>query len=238
MAARGALLDSAGQLIGHWMQVSRTVDQTVLPTGIGAVRLYGPQPPAGRPLGCTAWIREVTDTEMRADAELRTGDGRVWCRIEGWTTRRFATDEAIWRMKFHPERNALARRAPDGWNIVREAWPDAASRELIMRRYLNAGERGEYERFSPFQQRRWLLGRVAVKDAVRRWLWDRGAGAIYPAELTVAGAEDGIRVRGPFRAPPVSLAFSPPDSPGRPCAVAIAGDEHAGSSAPAEILKG
>ena len=33
LPALGALLDSAGQLIGHWMQVSRTADQIVLPTG-------------------------------------------------------------------------------------------------------------------------------------------------------------------------------------------------------------
>ena len=230
MAARGALLDSAGQLMGHWMQVSYTVDQTVLPTGIGAVRHYGPQPPVGQPLGFTAWIREVTDTEMRADAELRTSDGRVWCRIENWTTRRFAVDDAIWRLNSHPESNTLAQLAAGGWTIVRERWPDTASRELIMRRYLNAVERAEYQRFNPLEQRRWLLGRIAVKDAVRRWLWDRGAGALYPAELTVAETEAGIGVLGPFRAPPVSLAVSGPGSPGRPCAVATTEAGYAGFS--------
>jgi acyl transferase domain-containing protein len=225
MPARGALLDSAGQLIGHWMQVSRTVDQTVLPTGIRAVRLYGPQPPAGDRLSTVAWIREVTGTEMRADAELRTADGRVWCRIEGWTTRRFATDDAIWRVKFRPERGTLSRPCPGGWNVLWERWPDTASRELMMRSYLNAAERARYERLNPLQQRRWLLGTIVVKDAVRRWLWDRGAGPIYPAEITVADTDGEPRVRGPFRAPRVSLAHRPPGGPGRACAVAIAGDE-------------
>jgi acyl transferase domain-containing protein len=224
MPARGALLDSAGQLIGHWMQVSRTVDQTVLPTGIRAVRLYGPQPPAGDRLGVVAWIREVTGTEMRADAELRTADGRVWCRIEGWTTRRFATDDAIWRVKFRPESNTLSRTA-DGWTVLRERWPDTASRELMMRSYLNSAERARYTQLNPLQQRRWLLGAIAVKDAVRRWLWDRGAGPIYPAEITVEDFGAGLLVRGPFRAPRVSLAYRPPDGAGRACAVAVAGEE-------------
>ena len=226
MPARGALLDSAGQLIGHWMQVCRNVDQTVLPTGIRAVRLYGPQPPAGDRLGVVAWIREVTGTEMRADAELRTADGRVWCRIEGWTTRRFATDDAIWRVKFRPESNTLSRAAADGWTVLWERWPDTASRELMTRSYLNSAERAGYERLNPLQQRRWLLGAIAVKDAVRRWLWDRGAGPVYPAEITVAEDSGGaLRVRGPFRAPRVSLAYRPLDGPGRACAVAIAGEE-------------
>jgi hypothetical protein len=223
LPARGALLDCAGQLIGHWIQVSRTADQIVLPTGIGAVRLYGPPPPAGHLLGCTARIRAVTDTEMRADAELRTGDGSVWCRIENWTTRRFACDDAIWRSKLRPASSTLSRPAAEGWNVVREGWPDSASRELIMRRYLNAAERAEYERLTPLEQRRWLLGRIAVKDAVRRWLWDRGSGPMFPAELTVAETETGIQVRGPLRAPPVSLALRSPGGPGRPYAASIAG---------------
>jgi malonyl CoA-acyl carrier protein transacylase len=225
MPARGALLDSVGQLIGHWMQVSFTVDQTVLPTGIQAIRLYGPQPPAGERLNCVAWIRLVTATEMRADAELRTADGRVWCRIEGWMTRRFATDDAIWRVKFHPDRHVLSRRSPDGWCALWERWPDTASRELIMRRYLNAAERACYEQLNPLQQRQWLLARIVVKDAVRCWLWDRGAGPIYPVEITVADAGDKVQVRGPFRAPEVSLAHGPLDGPGRMCAVAMAGPE-------------
>jgi hypothetical protein len=251
LPAPGALLDSAGQLIGHWMQVSQTADQNVLPTGIGAIRRYGPQPPAGSRLGCEVRIREVAAAQMRADAELRTADGAVWCHIEDWTTRRFATDEAIWRVKLRPGHEVLSRRTPDGWHVLREAWPDAASRELLMRRYLNAAERARYERFNPLQQRRWLLACMAVKDAVRQWLWDRGAGPVFPAEVAVGGLpgeagggstnSDGGSgssgdiggasreplVRGAFRAPRVSVALCPsgPAAPG--CAVAVAGQEPA-----------
>jgi hypothetical protein len=90
-----------------------------------------------------------------------------------------------------------------------------------MRLYLNAAERAEYERVPAPGQRRWLLGRIAVKDAVRRALWERGAGPVFPAELTVAESGTGVRVLGPFRAQPVSLALSP-DAPGRPYAAAVA----------------
>jgi 3-oxoacyl-(acyl-carrier-protein) synthase/malonyl CoA-acyl carrier protein transacylase len=237
LPARGALLDNAGQLVGHWMQVSRTTDQTVLPSGIRSVRFYGPQPDAGQPVECTGRIRGVTDTEMRADAELRGADGRLWCRIEGWTTRRFATNDTIWRLKFHPETSTLSRPAPDGWHVVREDWPDTASRELMMRRYLNAAERAEYERHNPLQQRRWLLGRIAAKDAARRELWARGAGPVYPCELTVtepgtgtatpAGIEVRATVPGSYPVLPVSVIVSPADRPGRPYATAAAGDSRA-----------
>jgi 3-oxoacyl-(acyl-carrier-protein) synthase/malonyl CoA-acyl carrier protein transacylase len=225
LPARGALLDSAGQLIGHWLQVSATVDRFALPTAIHAIHLYGPQPPDGERIAATGWIRELTDVIMRADAELRTGDGQVWCRIEGWVTRRFTTDEAIWRVKQEPDRSALSEPGPGGWNVVREHWADSASREMVMRRYLNASERAHYQQLNPRQQREWLLRAVAVKDTVRRWLWDRGAGPVYPAEVSVEDSAAGLRVRGPFRAPRVSVASRPPDASASCWAVAIAGDE-------------
>jgi acyl transferase domain-containing protein len=220
LPAPGALLDSAGQLIGHWMQVSLDVDQTVLPTGIGAVEFHGPAPTG--PVRCTAWIREVTPTEMRADAEL-TVDGALWCRITGWTTRRFTTDDRIWRVKLRPGTETLAQPHDGGWVTVAENWLDSATRDLIMRRYLCATERDRYERLDVRAQRRWLLRAIALKDAAREWLWHQGAGPIHPAELTV-GADD--RVRGAFAVPALSVAHAVdpkrPSSPG--WAVAVVGE--------------
>jgi phosphopantetheinyl transferase len=68
----------------------------------------------------------------------------------------------------------------------------------MMRRYLNAGERVAYEALNPRAQRHSLLGRVAVKDAVRHRAWDRGHGPIFPGELSVTNdAEGRPRVDGP-----------------------------------------
>jgi acyl transferase domain-containing protein len=228
LPARGALLDSVGQLIGHWMQVVPPDAQTVLPTGIEAVQLFGPPPAAGQRLGAVARIRELTDTEMRANAEVREASGRVWAQVTGWTTRRFATDDAIVSTRREPGAHGLSVLAPGGYAVAFERWQDTASRELIMRLYLNAAERADYERLPPFRQRRWLLGRIAVKDAVRAALWERGAGLVFPAELTVTGSGDGVAVSGAFSATPVSLALSQ-EAPGRPCAVAAAG-HHPGLS--------
>ncbi|GAB3885491.1 hypothetical protein GCM10029964_048240 [Kibdelosporangium lantanae] len=224
LPATGALLDNAGQLIGHWMQVSRDVDQTVLPTGIDRIQYYGPTPTGE--VHCTAWITSITADQMRADAELRLPDGTLWCRIDGWTTRRFTTDDRIWQVKLKPERNTLAEPQPGGWVLVTEKWADSATRELMMRRYLTASERAEYRDLDLRAQRQWLVKRVAVKDAVRRWLWNRGAGPIFPAELTVTDSGNGVRVRGAFAAPEVSVAHCvDPERPsGGGCAVAIAGE--------------
>ncbi|RAS66836.1 acyl transferase domain-containing protein [Lentzea atacamensis] len=198
LPAPGALLDSAGQLIGHWMQVTHTVDQTVLPTGIEQVSFHGPAPTGD--VRCTAWIRSVTAQEMVADAEL-TVNGELWCRITGWTTRRFTTDDRIWQVKLRPGTEMLSTR--DGeWLRVEENWSDSATRDLIMRRYLNSAERLHYGGLDVPAQRDWLLRVIAVKDAVRASLWDRGAGPIYPAELTV---DADVNVRGAFAVPRIEV---------------------------------
>lgn len=207
----GALMDSAGQLCGHWIQVYGDKDQTVFPIGIERVRWFGPPPAAGERLALTVWNRTVSDSTITCDAELVGADGRVWARIDGWTTHRFCTDEPVWRMKFTPETSAIGEPQPGGWVLARRRWDNGSARDLLMRRYLCATERAEYDRLPPRAQEPWLLGRMAAKDAVRHWLWERDGGPIFPAELTVRNDEQGRpEVAGPFDAAlTVSIAHTP-----------------------------
>jgi phosphopantetheinyl transferase len=92
-------------------------------------------------------------------------------------------------------------------------------RELIMRRYLSGPERAEYDSLTPKAARSWLLGRIVAKDAVRRWLWQRGHGPIWPIEVVVSNDAQG---RPLVSAPGgrdlrISLAHRPPYAA---CAVA------------------
>jgi phosphopantetheinyl transferase (holo-ACP synthase) len=116
---------------------------------------------------------------------------RVWARITGWTDRRFDSDDPVWRVLMYPETNALGVRGPGGVVAMTEHWTGAASRELMMRRYLTERERAEYEALGPRARRGWLLGRMAAKDAVRFHHWDSGVGLIWPAEIGVSNASSG-----------------------------------------------
>ncbi|WP_436776676.1 beta-ketoacyl synthase N-terminal-like domain-containing protein [Yinghuangia sp. YIM S09857] len=192
LPAPGALLDAAGQLFGHWMQLSLPTDRLVFPVSIEEVRLYGPPPRTGDRLLATARIRRVTATTVLGDVELRDpGDGLVRAQLLGWTYRRFAADERVWPMKFTPHTTGVGEPQPEGWCLVRTRWPDAASQELVMRRYLGADEREEFATRRPRTRSGWLLGRIAAKDAVRGHLWARGEGPIYPAEIRVRNDGDG-----------------------------------------------
>ncbi|MFI0902776.1 beta-ketoacyl synthase N-terminal-like domain-containing protein [Streptomyces sioyaensis] len=208
LPAPGALLDAAGQLLGHWMQVKLSGDRLVFPATLDRVRLYGPPPGEGALLAATARIRAVRPGTVRGDVELCRADGAVWARLEGWTYRRFGADERVWPMKFTPEVCGIGEPRPGGWCLARRRWSDPASQELVMRRYLGAAERACYERCAPHARTAWLLGRIAAKDAVRELLWDEGAGPVFPAEVAVVNDDHGRpRPDGPLaRGIHVSLA--------------------------------
>ncbi|MDQ3901790.1 MAG: polyketide synthase dehydratase domain-containing protein, partial [Actinomycetota bacterium] len=226
----GALLDNAGQLLGFWIMQQMHQDRLAFPASIDRVSWYGLPPSPGEQVSCVVRIGSVSDTKVVADLELRVA-GRLYARIDRWTDRRFRTDEVTWPAFFFPERNLVAQRQPGGVFLVRDRWRDPGSQELAMRRYLGAAERAEYSRRNPRAARQWLLGRIAVKDAVRRWLWDSGAGPIYPVEITVSNDERGRPVvTGPFAtAPAVSLAHS------GPLAVAVVGGSDFGDSPGVDI---
>jgi malonyl CoA-acyl carrier protein transacylase/phosphopantetheinyl transferase len=187
----GALVDCAGQLMVFWIMAALRTDRYALPGGVESVEFFGPQPVAGELITGTVRIRSVTPRTVYADLELADRNGRVWARLTGFENRRFVTDDVTWPVLCYPESNTIAQPDAGGWVRLTERWPDAASRELIARRYLAAAERETYRTHAPRGRRHWLMGRIAAKDAVRRWLWARGAGPLFPVQVTIVADEQG-----------------------------------------------
>lgn len=189
-AAPGALLDNVGQLLGYWIMASRDERTVVFPVGMAQVRFYGPTPEAGTPVHCHIRITAVTDLTLEADVQL-TVDGQVWADITGWRDRRFDSHPQSRAVDRCVERKTHANPQPGGWELLHERWPDLATRDLIMRQYLSGHEVAAYEQQPPRGRRGWLMGRLAVKDAVRRHLWAQGEGAVFPAEIEVGNDDAG-----------------------------------------------
>jgi phosphopantetheinyl transferase len=154
------------------------------------IRFHGPHPAPGERLECLVRITGLTKEFLDADMQL-VHHGAVWAELTGWRDRRFDSTAHIRQADRTPERSTLSHEQPGGWALVHEQWPDLATRELIMRNYLAGTERDDYDRHPPRGRRLWLLGRIAVKDAVRHLLWGDGEGGIFPAELRVANDEGG-----------------------------------------------
>jgi phosphopantetheinyl transferase len=179
-----------GQVFGYWVMATLPERTVVFPMHLGKIRFHGPHPAPGTRVDCAVRITSVTETTVVADAQLSV-NGQVWAEFTDWTDRRFDSNPDTVAVERTPERATLSRPQPGGWVLLREYWSDVASRELIMRNHLGRAERDDYER-SPLRSRRqWLLGRIAAKDAVRRWLWDQGAGPLFPAEVVIANDASG-----------------------------------------------
>lgn len=208
--APGALLDNVGQVLGYWIMATASERTVVFPVRMRRMRFFGPAPLPGSEVECLVRVTSLTDDLLEADALLTYG-GRVWAELHGWQDRRFDNDPHTRPVERFPERHTLSMARPGGWVLVHERWPDLASRDLIMRNMLGGAERAVYERQSPRGRRQWLLGRIAAKDAVRQWLWQRGEGPVFPAELAVDNDDRGRpRVAGTHgRAlPPLAVSLA------------------------------
>jgi phosphopantetheinyl transferase len=198
-SAPGGLLDNAGQLLGLWVMMHTDVDRMAFPVRLERVEFFSDPPREGERVRCAVRIRELTERAVRADLWLSFSDGRPYCRITGWEDRRFDSDARLWEVLLWPERNLLAVPRSRGYLLVTDAWRNLPSRDLLARRYLNRREREQFESLVPRRQGPWLNGRIAVKDAVRNLLWQRGHGALFPAEIEVHNDSAGRPwVRGPF----------------------------------------
>jgi acyl transferase domain-containing protein len=199
LPAQGALLDCAGQLMGWWVMQTATHDRLAMPVRIERIALFADHPCAGERLSCRVRMRHIGEREVRADLELFSGT-RVWARITSWEDRRFDSDDAVWSVLMYPETNVLAVPHDGGYVTVTEHWRGAASRELMMRRYLGERERAAQEQVGPRGRRGWLLGRIAIKDAVRLHRWRAGKQPLWPVEIEVRNEPsgrpivDGVRV--------------------------------------------
>jgi phosphopantetheinyl transferase len=80
---------------------------------------------------------------------------------------------------------ALAERRTGYW-IARDPSGHLADNEQVLAAYLDAEERADLRALNPQARRARVLGRIAGKDAVRRWLADRG---------TAVGAPRSVKVR-------------------------------------------
>ena len=200
LPARGALLDNAGQLMGLWIMLNCETDRMAMPVMIESIRFFGPDPGSRQRFECQVSIRSLGKRQVVADIELSHG-GHLWARIKGWVDHRFQTDDRIWPVMFTPERKGLAREHPIIPNCAITA-VDFNERNMVdymAGRFLNREQFASYAALESAEQKRWLYGRIAAKDAVRFFLWGGGAGDIYPIEVEIEDDSSGrpvVRVPG------------------------------------------
>lgn len=203
--APGALTDNVGQLLGNWLIRNQTDGLLAFPRSINRITWFAREPGPGTQVSCDVVVRMPRPDILDMDAEV-VHEGRVLIRIEHWQDARFPCNLAEHQVHRFPDREMLSTRLADGRVRVTDRWPTVAARDLYAGVYLNSTERRSYDACPPPQQRAWLLGRIATKDAVRARLADDGIDGVFPAEINVH--DDGRTVSGRHgrRLPPLAVA--------------------------------
>ena len=187
----GAFLDNAGQLYGWWVMATADADFLALPSrssassgsGRGHPTASGSRPRSASPTSTT----ERSGPTSSSCGTARSSHASPAGSIAGSTAIRSSG-----ACSATPSRHLLATPMAAGYLAVEERWRDSASRELMARRYLGTPERAVYEALNPRDQRLWLLGRIAAKDAVRHSLWREGHGPLFPVEVPLADVDEGV----------------------------------------------
>jgi malonyl CoA-acyl carrier protein transacylase/phosphopantetheinyl transferase len=199
-AAKGALLDNAGQLFGLWIMLNTDINRLAMPVKVDAIRFYDHYPQAGRTLECRVEVTQLAAREVRCDMVLHSG-GKIWATISGWEDWRFETDERLWPIMRYPERHLYGEISESGYCIIHSQTRSAASQDYLSRRFLCEAERRTYEELNERRQAGWLLGRIAAKDALRHWVQAQSGRQLFPAEVQIGNDPDGRPTAvGPFEA--------------------------------------
>ncbi len=191
MPAKGCLLDNAGQLYGFWVATKNVIDRLAMPIRIEKTEFFGPDPQDGDLLECAVWIRNLGRHEARADMEL-IQDGRLYCRITGWTDWRFTTNTTLYDMMRLPQRSLLASSEPGGFMMVSDTKWSSSILDFLLHRFLSTAELATVGGIRQAQRQvDWLNGRIAAKDAVRKLLFEHGHGPIFPIEVSIVNDSSG-----------------------------------------------
>ncbi len=198
------LIDCAGQLVGYWLveQFSREFFG-VFPYFIRSLHQFGPPPAPGAVLECRAAMR-FEPPEVEADFDFIDSSGRLVFRLEGMRGRVFDFPQAYLNCLYWPETGVeLSRPWLEESGLIVQRLDDLTEDLLetsfgIWKRALAHVTLGPRERelWHDLPERgprrtQWLLGRVAAKDAVRRWARAELGLALEPTGVEVLPDDSG-----------------------------------------------
>jgi phosphopantetheinyl transferase len=213
------VLDGTAQLLGA-MLFDRGVH--ILPVAVEQIELYRPAPPPGTRVPARLEVTECNYEErrVRAIVEVQDGSGNVWFRIAGLQELIFRYSKRLLHTQREPARHTLSEEnslpgLPVG--AVATLLPRALLRDVrpddLARIFLHDSEWSVFEAAGQnrSQQREWLMGRIAAKDAVRLWLGRRNRGPMpHPTQLVIENDPAGrpiVRGReGQGNLPAISIA--------------------------------
>lgn len=196
------ILDAAGQAVAFWSQEVLQPRGDIFPYRLRALHCYQPPSEPGTTLICNVFARHAWAKEIHSDIEIVDSLGRLHYRFEGWEDVRILLPRSLWDARIAPRDSYVATAwhepvEPLKGNIVTCARVDLPAEifevshgiwlKVLAHIVLSAKERNEFNSFKTGTKRQyeWLMGRCAVKDAVRALVGERFGEQLAPAEVEI-----------------------------------------------------
>ncbi len=193
------ILDGIAQLLGLWV---RGQGRYALPTGFRKLELYRPTPSHGTRVRTR--IESVTARNaakvVTTDVEVQDGSGRVWMRIQGfsqwifdWTIRGIEAQRDPVNNYISHDLDLADELQDTVVTWVSQEEVPGGNFDWMARLCLNSEEEAIFARLeTPRRRWQWLWGRLAAKDAVRKWLARFcDTVVLHPLDISILNDESG-----------------------------------------------
>lgn len=208
--AEPIILDAAGQLVGFWAMEHLETGFVVFPFRLEALNLYGPPLHSPEKAQCQASIELIDGRCVRSNIDIIGPDRRLRLQLVGWEDKRFDLPGHFYRFLLSPRDVALSESWTTPLNGFQEreafqccrvmGFPDEFFElhgelweKVLAHLILGRTERQIWRRMKGPKKRRveWLLGRIAVKDAVRLLIQNFYGLTLCPADIDIVTDERG-----------------------------------------------
>lgn len=179
---KGSLLDNAGQLFGLWLQLTLPINRVAFPVKIDEITFYQDFHDQTGVFECTCMLTDLNNETATANF-LLTRNGKLWASIQGWQNIRLEFDERLWQVSMAPKSNILSDEISPGVFKFHKAYQKVISWDFIAKRYLPLDDRNYLQEMPLNKRKKWLISRVAVRDAIRSLLLKEKNEAHFPIEF-------------------------------------------------------
>jgi len=229
---KGSVLDNLGAMLGFHFYFIETEKVVTFPSSVEEIVFYDDINDQEGVFEYTLLVKDISDNEVIGDMVIRR-NGKVWCIANGFHNMRFEFVNDVRLTMTKPEKHILAETIAPNVLYCHNIFEKNVSWLFLSKRYLNLEERKQYDGLYPNKAREFMISRIVLKDAVRKYYADREKQSLfpYPIEISIRNDEYGKpRLIGEqFKDIEISLAHKGTE------AVAIASDKPVGIDI--EIIK-